>query len=77
MICLGGGISKEDWFIEKVKNTFKTMNVPFNQLTTTKITRCKFDNDSNLLGCVLFATNQKQIGVIKLSKILHVSEKYR
>lgn len=60
VICLGGGISKEDWFIEKVTNTFKTMNLPFNQLTTTKITRCKFDNDSNLLGCVLFATNQKR-----------------
>ena len=50
VICLGGGISKEDWFIEKVKNTFKTMNLPFNQLTITKITRCKFDNDSTYWG---------------------------
>ena len=56
VICLGGGISMEDWFIEKVNETFKTMHLPFNKLTTTKITRCKFSNDSNLLGAVLFAT---------------------
>ncbi len=56
IICLGGGISEEDWFIDKVKETWATMNRPFKDLTTTRIDRCLYNNDANLLGAVLYAT---------------------
>lgn len=56
IICLGGGISEEDWFIEKVRERFASMNVPFKDLITTRIDRCKYNNDANLLGAVLYAS---------------------
>lgn len=56
VICIGGGISEEDWFIEKVRETFASMDVPFKDLITTRIDRCKYNNDANLLGAVLYAT---------------------
>lgn len=56
IICIGGGISEEDWFIEKVKHMFrKEIELHFKDLITTKITRCKFNNDSNILGAVAYA----------------------
>ena len=56
VICIGGGISEEDWFIEKVKYMFtKEINLYFSDLITTKIDRCKFNNDSNILGAVAYA----------------------
>lgn len=57
IICIGGGISEEDWFIEKIQNMFtKEIELYFSDLITTKIDRCKFNNDSNILGAVAYAT---------------------
>ena len=56
VICLGGGISEEDWFIDKVRETWNALERPFKDLTTTKIDRCLYNNDANLLGAVLYAT---------------------
>ena len=56
VICLGGGISEEDWFIDKVRETWNGLERPFKDLTTTRIDRCLYNNDANLLGAVLYAT---------------------
>ena len=48
VICLGGGISEEDWFIELVRKRFANMKKPFMDICTTKIKRCLYSNDSNL-----------------------------
>lgn len=57
VICLGGGISEEDWFIEKMQRMFKEdqKNHGFNGLITTRIERCKYNNDANILGAILYA----------------------
>ncbi|WP_418222782.1 ROK family protein [Clostridium isatidis] len=54
VICLGGGISEEDWFIDLVKERFTNMENPFLEICTTKIKRCLYGNDANLLGAVLY-----------------------
>lgn len=59
IICIGGGISKEDWFLEKIKDMMEnTVEHDFMDIISTKIDRCKFDNDANLLGAVLYARQQ-------------------
>ena len=58
VICIGGGISEEDWFIEKIKYVFKSSNFNFHDLITTRIERCLFNNDANILGAVLYATQK-------------------
>ncbi len=57
VICLGGGISEEDWFIEKMQKMFKEdqSSHNFNGLITTRIERCKYNNDANILGAMLYA----------------------
>lgn len=58
IICIGGGISEEDWFIYKIQDLYKNkIHLISNPEITTKITRCKYNNNSNLLGAVLFARN--------------------
>lgn len=61
VICVGGGISKEDWFIEKLRDTMRqeSLGRAFSDICTTRIERCLYDNDANLLGAILFA-RQKQ-----------------
>ncbi|EJP6472563.1 ROK family protein [Clostridium botulinum] len=55
IICIGGGISKENWFINKVKYKFyNEIKIKFKELMTTKIDKCKFNNDANLIGAVLY-----------------------
>ena len=55
IICLGGGISEEDWFINLISERFKTTLKTFLGLDilTTKIGRCKYNNDANILGAVI------------------------
>lgn len=60
VICIGGGISEEDWFIEKVRTTFDTLKAGMIRLATTKIERCKFNNNANILGAVLYAENRSK-----------------
>lgn len=55
VICLGGGISEEDWFIELVEKKFTNMNKAFMDICTTKIERCLYSNDFNILGAVLYS----------------------
>ncbi|BAQ12321.1 putative ROK family protein [Clostridium botulinum] len=55
IICIGGGISEEDWFINKVKYKFyNEIRIKFKKLITTRIDRCNFNNDANLIGAVLY-----------------------
>lgn len=55
IICLGGGISEEDWFIDLISERFKVASKNFLGLDilTTKIGRCKYNNDANILGAVI------------------------
>lgn len=56
VICIGGGISQEDWFIDKINQMMKDeIQGPLKDLVTTKITRCLYNNDANILGAVLYA----------------------
>lgn len=61
VICLGGGISEEDWFIELVKKRFSNMKKVFMDICTTKIERCLYSNDSNILGAVLYSKEVDKI----------------
>lgn len=63
VICLGGGISEEDWFIELVREKFSNMMVPFMDICTTKIERCLYSNDSNMLGAVLYAREVNSVNL--------------
>lgn len=59
IICLGGGISEADWFIEKIKDMFESHMIAFKGLVTTKIDRCLYNNDANILGAVLYAASMQ------------------
>lgn len=56
VICIGGGISEEDWFIEKIRTMFKSSDFNFSELITTRIERCLYNNDANILGAVAYAS---------------------
>lgn len=61
IICIGGGISEEDWFIKKVKGLFiQSQSTRIQHLIKTRIDRCAFHNDANLLGAVLYAKSKKR-----------------
>lgn len=57
VICIGGGISEEDWFIDKLRKRYKENCIKYLELDfiTTKIERCKYNNDSNILGAIINA----------------------
>ena len=57
VICIGGGISEEDWFIDNLKKQYKENCVEYlySDFITTKIDRCKYNNDSNILGAIINA----------------------
>lgn len=56
IICIGGGISEEDWFIEKIQRMFYfEIRHTFSDLVTTKVNRCKYNNDANLIGAAVHA----------------------
>ena len=58
VICIGGGISEEDWFIDKVSAQYKKTCMDYFEadFITTEIDRCKYNNDANLLGAVIKAS---------------------
>lgn len=59
IICIGGGISKEDWFIDKIRYMMENVvEHDFKDIADTRIERCRYDNDANLLGAVLFVRQQ-------------------
>ena len=55
IICIGGGISEENWFIEKVSKCYKERCAEHvgGNFITTKISRCKYNNDANILGAII------------------------
>lgn len=54
VICLGGGISEEKWFIKDICETFEQhFPARFQNLLTTKIKACQYHNDANILGAIL------------------------
>ena len=57
VICIGGGISEEDWFINKLKKQYKEVCIEYLEadFITTKIDRCKYNNDANILGAIINA----------------------
>lgn len=57
VICIGGGISEEDWFINMLQVKYKKMCQEYFELDfiTTAIKRCKYNNDANILGAVIKA----------------------
>lgn len=61
VICIGGGISEEDWFINLLRDAFKEQCVKHVEadIVTTKIDRCKYNNDANLIGAVLNLEDNK------------------
>lgn len=61
VICLGGGISEEDWFIDLVRIKFNNMERFFMNICTTEIKRCLYSNDSNILGAVLYSKEINKI----------------
>ena len=61
VICIGGGVSEEDWFINKVKEAYKKNCIEFlgADFITTRIDRCKYNNDANILGAIINASIEK------------------
>ncbi len=56
IICIGGGISEEVWFIEAVKEKYNCLLKRFigdEVFLTTKIDKCNFNNDANILGAII------------------------
>lgn len=57
LICIGGGISEEEWFLDLLKKRYEEISVPYfnasEAFLTTRITRCKYNNSSNLLGAAI------------------------
>lgn len=64
IICIGGGISEEEWFIKLLQEKYRETSIPFFNATeeflTTKITNCKYNNSSNLLGAAIKVTMEKE-----------------
>ncbi len=60
IICIGGGISEEEWFINKVKDRYKELCIKHieSDVITTKIDGCKYNNDANILGAIINAINK-------------------
>jgi len=56
VLCIGGGISEEGWFLKALTEKYlEISNELFmgNHFLSTRIERCSFRNDSNLLGAAL------------------------
>lgn len=57
LICIGGGISEEEWFLNLLQKRYREISVPFfnakEEFLTTRITKCRYNNSSNLLGAAI------------------------
>lgn len=60
VICIGGGISEEEWFINRIKDKYKEQCIKHieSDVITTKIDMCKYNNDSNILGAIINAIKE-------------------
>lgn len=56
VICIGGGISEEEWFIKLIREKFSDICENYfagaNPLTT-EIRQCQYANDANILGATI------------------------
>ncbi|MDU5108912.1 MAG: ROK family protein [Clostridium sp.] len=59
IICIGGGISEEGWFINLVNEKFKLACEEYlgADIITTEIKGCKYNNDANILGSIININN--------------------
>ena len=48
---------REDWFINELKKHYKEVCIEYLEadFITTKIERCKYNNDANILGAIINA----------------------
>ncbi|SHL26273.1 Sugar kinase of the NBD/HSP70 family, may contain an N-terminal HTH domain [Anaerocolumna jejuensis DSM 15929] len=56
VICIGGGISEEEWFLKALSKKYHALCMDIFQgidFLHTRIIPCKYRNDSNLLGAIL------------------------
>lgn len=53
IICLGGGISADDWFCSKLIDIYLKSATPFKGRIKTQIMRSMYQNDANLLGAII------------------------
>lgn len=55
VICIGGGISEENWIIDLIRENFKMFCIKhFNtDIISTKIDVCKYNNEANILGAII------------------------
>lgn len=53
IICVGGGISANDWFFSKLTTIYKNAPTPFGGRIKTQIMNSTYRNDANLLGAIL------------------------
>ncbi|MGN0465205.1 MAG: ROK family protein [Lachnospiraceae bacterium] len=60
VICLGGQISEEIWFVDFIEKRFNEYRFLFHDVLTTKILQCKFRNSASLLGAVLYAKDKEE-----------------
>ena len=64
VICIGGGISEEEWFIKLLQKKYTEISVPYFNATeeflSTRITNCKYNNSSNLLGAAIKVGMKKE-----------------
>lgn len=64
LICIGGGISSEDWFVEVLENRYRAFALTYfntdEEFLSTRITTCKYNNSSNLLGAAIKVQMEKE-----------------
>ena len=63
VICIGGGISEEEWFINRIKDRYREECIRHTEcdVITTKIDRCKYNNDANILGAIINASKKRTV----------------
>ena len=61
VICIGGGISEEEWFINRIKDRYREECIRHTEcdVITTKIDRCMYNNDANILGAIINAIKKR------------------
>ena len=55
VICIGGAISREAWLLDKIRERFYESNYRFADILTTRIEPCRYGNDANIIGAVMYA----------------------
>lgn len=52
-ICLGGGVTQNNWFINKLKTMYNNASTPFKGRIKTELLISDYRNDANLIGSVV------------------------